>query len=71
MLMNHRYDILAWNHEMTRLLLDFDTLPPSQRNSTWLCLIHPEIREFHVDRERLMREGITPPAGGDLPCRGR
>lgn len=59
MLMNHRYDILAWNHEMTRLLLDFDTLPPSQRNSTWLCLMHPEIREFHVDRERLMREGIT------------
>src|SRR3954468_22965332 len=27
MLMNHRYDILAWNAEMTGLLLDFDTLP--------------------------------------------
>lgn len=26
MLMNHRYDILAWNGEMARLLLDFDTL---------------------------------------------
>ncbi|KAK1179088.1 helix-turn-helix transcriptional regulator [Streptomyces sp. NBS 14/10] len=59
MLMNHRYDILAWNHEMTRLLLDFDTLPPAQRNSMWLCLMHPEIREFYVDRERVVREGIA------------
>jgi len=59
MLMNHRYDILAWNSEMARLLLDFDTLPPSQRNSIWLCLMHPEIREFYVDRERVVREGIA------------
>ncbi|WP_405606921.1 helix-turn-helix transcriptional regulator [Streptomyces sp. NBC_00076] len=59
MLMNHRYDILAWNSEMARLLLDFDTLPPSQRNAMWLCLMHPEIREFYVDRERVVREGIA------------
>ncbi|MEU1791222.1 hypothetical protein ABZ553_36195 [Streptomyces sparsogenes] len=42
MLMNHRYDILAWNREMTGLLMDFDT-----------------IREFYVDRERVVREGIA------------
>lgn len=59
MLMNHRYDILAWNGEMAKLLLDFDTLPPAQRNSMWLCLVHPEIREFYVDRERVLREGIA------------
>ncbi|MET7300669.1 helix-turn-helix transcriptional regulator [Embleya sp. NPDC005575] len=59
MLMNHRYDILAWNGEMARLLLDFDTLPPSQRNAMWLCLMHPELREFYVDRERVVREGIA------------
>lgn len=59
MLMNHRYDILAWNREMTKLLLDFDTLPPSQRNSMWLCLMHPEIREFYVDRERVVRDGVA------------
>ncbi|MFD7903839.1 helix-turn-helix transcriptional regulator [Kitasatospora sp. NPDC059747] len=59
LLMNHRYDILAWNGEMARLLLDFDTLPPSQRNAMWLCLVHPEIREFYVDRERVVREGIA------------
>ncbi|MEW2621750.1 helix-turn-helix transcriptional regulator [Streptomyces sp. NPDC048106] len=59
MLMNHRYDSLAWNREMTRLLLDFETLPPSRRNSMRLCLTHPEIREFYVDRERAVREGIA------------
>ncbi|MDQ0793071.1 helix-turn-helix transcriptional regulator [Streptomyces sp. B1I3] len=59
MLMNHRYDILAWNGEMARLLLDFDTLPPSRRNAMWLCLVHPEMREFYVDRERVVREGIA------------
>jgi transcriptional regulator with XRE-family HTH domain len=59
MVLNHRYDILAWNPEMGRLLIDFDTLPPQQRNSMWLCLIHPETREYYVDRERVVREGIA------------
>ncbi|WP_231964553.1 MULTISPECIES: helix-turn-helix transcriptional regulator [unclassified Mycobacterium] len=59
MLMNHRFDILAWNGEMARLLVDFDTLPPSQRNAMWLCLMHPEIREYYVDRDRVVREGVA------------
>lgn len=59
MLMNHRYDILAWNSEIARLLLDFDTLPQSQRNAMWLCLMHPMMRDFYADRERVVREGIA------------
>ncbi|MFI2642061.1 helix-turn-helix transcriptional regulator [Streptomyces sp. NPDC018610] len=59
MLMNHRYDILAWNDEMARLLLDFGTLPPSRRNAMWLCLMHPQTRELYVDRERVVREGVA------------
>ncbi|MFF0742796.1 helix-turn-helix domain-containing protein [Streptomyces sp. NPDC004111] len=59
MLMNHRYDILAWNGEMARLLLDFDTLPPSQRNVMWLCLLHPGTRELYEDREQVVREGVA------------
>ncbi|WP_280271091.1 helix-turn-helix transcriptional regulator [Nocardia wallacei] len=59
MVVNHRYDILAWNREMSRLLLDFDTLPPSQRNSMWMCLLHPGMRDFFADRERTVREGIA------------
>ncbi|SEF54156.1 Transcriptional regulator, contains XRE-family HTH domain [Actinacidiphila yanglinensis] len=59
MLTNHRYDILAWNREMTRLLLDFGTLPPEQRNAMWLCLRHPRIRGLYVDRERVVRDGVA------------
>ncbi|MEZ0110104.1 transcriptional regulator with XRE-family HTH domain [Catenulispora sp. EB89] len=59
MVMNHRYDILAWNSEMAGLLLDFDALPPSQRNAMWLCLMHPRTREFYVDREHVVREGVA------------
>ncbi|MEU6125339.1 helix-turn-helix transcriptional regulator [Streptomyces sp. NPDC047123] len=59
MLLNHRYDILAWNPEMPRLLLDFDTLPPERRNLMWLCLLHPGTRDFYADRERVVREGIA------------
>lgn len=59
MLLNHRYDILAWNGEMARLLVDFDALPPSRRNAMWLCLMHPQMRESYVHRERVVREGIA------------
>ncbi|MFH8602255.1 helix-turn-helix transcriptional regulator [Streptomyces flaveolus] len=59
MLMNHRYDILAWNDEMAKVLLDFGTLPPSQRNAMWLCLMHPETRELYVDREQVVRDGVA------------
>ncbi|MFE5112042.1 helix-turn-helix transcriptional regulator [Streptomyces sp. NPDC056663] len=59
MLMNHRYDILAWNPEMARLLIDFDTLPPQQRNAMWLCLIHPETRTYYTDPERVAKEGTA------------
>ncbi|WP_019810807.1 helix-turn-helix transcriptional regulator [Saccharomonospora halophila] len=59
MLMNHRSDILAWNTEMAGLLLDFDTLPPSQRNGMWLCLRHPPTRALYVDRERVVRDGVA------------
>jgi hypothetical protein len=59
MLMNHRYDIRAWNSEMASLLLDLGSLPPSQRKAMWLCLLHPEISGLCADRERVVREGIA------------
>lgn len=44
---------------MAGLPVDLDTLRPSQRNSMWLCLMHPQVREFYLDRERVVREGIA------------
>ncbi|MGV9679676.1 helix-turn-helix transcriptional regulator [Nocardia sp. NPDC003482] len=59
MLVNHRYDILAWNPEISALLLDLDTLPPAQRNTMWLCLMHPRMRGFYLHRDQIVREGIA------------
>ncbi|MCD2191170.1 helix-turn-helix transcriptional regulator [Actinomycetospora soli] len=59
MLLNYRYDILAWNAAMAGLMLDFDTLPPSRRNAVWLCLMHPRLRESYLDREAVVRDGVA------------
>lgn len=59
MLVNHRFDVLAWNAEMAGMLLDFSTLPAPHRNAMWLCLAHPEIREYYVDRDRVLRDGVA------------
>ncbi|MFD7027259.1 helix-turn-helix transcriptional regulator [Streptomyces sp. NPDC059917] len=59
MLLDHRYDILAWNLEMARLLPGFEAVPPSRRNAMWLCLLHPEMRGFYADREQALRDGIA------------
>jgi transcriptional regulator with XRE-family HTH domain len=59
MLLNHRFDILAWNPEMAGLMVDFAALPAAHRNSMWLCLLAPEFHGFYRDRERVIREGIA------------
>jgi transcriptional regulator with XRE-family HTH domain len=59
MLVNHRFDILAWNGEMAGLMTDFGALRAEQRNTMWLCLLHPEFRDFYRERERTVREGIA------------
>ncbi|WP_181796207.1 helix-turn-helix domain-containing protein [Streptomyces sp. WELS2] len=59
MLLDHRYDILAWNPEMARLLPGFEAVPPSRRNAMWLCLMHPQMRGFYADREQVLRDGIA------------
>jgi len=59
MVIDHRFDILAWNDKIAALLLDFDRLPPGERNVAWLCVAHPEFRDFYADRERIVRESIA------------
>ena len=57
---------------MAKLFVDFD-MPQSQRNAMWRCLIHPEIREFYVDRDRIVRMGspTCAPLGPRLRRTGR
>ncbi|MGD0555355.1 MAG: helix-turn-helix transcriptional regulator [Streptosporangiaceae bacterium] len=59
MVIDHRFDILAWNDEIAALLLDFDRMPADERNMAWLCVAHPGFRDFYVDRERVVRESIA------------
>lgn len=59
MLLDHRYDILAWTREMARLLPGFEAVPPSRRNAMRLCLLHPPMRDFYADREQVLRDGIA------------
>jgi transcriptional regulator with XRE-family HTH domain len=59
MLLNHRFDILAWNPEMAGLMLDFAALPAKQRNVMRLCLLDPALHDFYRDREHVIREGIA------------
>lgn len=58
-LLDRRYDILAWNPEVARLLPVFEAVPPSRRNAMWLGLLHPAMRGFYVDREQVLRDGIA------------
>jgi transcriptional regulator with XRE-family HTH domain len=58
-LVDHRFDVLAWNPEMAELMLDFGALPPAQRNMLRVCILHPQLREFLRDREHSVREGIA------------
>jgi transcriptional regulator with XRE-family HTH domain len=60
MVFNHRNDILGWNPELAALLdVDLDELPEEQRNGLWLCLLHPPMRTFYLDREEMIRESIA------------
>jgi transcriptional regulator with XRE-family HTH domain len=56
MVIDHRFDILARNDEVAALLLDFDRMPADEQNVAWLCVAHPDFRDFYVDRERVVRE---------------
>jgi transcriptional regulator with XRE-family HTH domain len=61
MLIDHRFDLLAWNPEMAALLLLDPSLETARErpNVIELCLFNPELPEFYLDRERVIREAIA------------
>lgn len=59
MLVDDHFDIRAWNPEMSALMLDFDSVAAEQRNTIWLCAMHPAMTTYYRDRARIMREGIA------------
>jgi transcriptional regulator with XRE-family HTH domain len=59
MLVDYRFDVLAFNAEMDRLMLGLGGLTGRQRNTMRLCLLDPRFGRFYRERERVIREGIA------------
>jgi len=59
MVVDRRFDIVSWNPEMAWLMLGFPALPAEQRNTMYLCVLHPAFAGFYRDRQQVIREGIA------------
>jgi len=47
--MGRRWDVLGWNRAARALLLDFEQVPPDERNLVWLIFTHPALRSLFVE----------------------
>jgi len=47
--MGRRWDVLGWNRAARALLLDFEQIPPDERNLVWLIFTHPALRSLFVE----------------------
>jgi transcriptional regulator with XRE-family HTH domain len=47
--MGRRWDVLAWNRAARAFLLDFEQVPPDERNMVWLTFTHPALRSLIVE----------------------
>jgi transcriptional regulator with XRE-family HTH domain len=44
-------DVVAWNRAASALLVEFQAVPPRERNILWLSFLHPSFRERWLDWE--------------------
>lgn len=47
-----RFDILAQNRSANQIYLNFEALPPKERNLVWLMFTHAGLHQMIIDRER-------------------
>src|SRR6202035_137268 len=47
--MGRRWDVLGWNRAARAFFLDFEQIPPDERNMVWLLFTHPALRSLAVD----------------------
>ncbi len=47
--MGRRWDVLGWNRAARTFFLDFEQLPPDERNMVWLVFTHPALRSLVVE----------------------
>ena len=47
--MGRRWDVLGWNRAARAFFLDFEQVPPDERNLVWLLFTHPALRSLVVE----------------------
>ena len=47
--MGRRWDVLGWNRAARAFFLDFEQVPPDERNLVWLLFTHPALRSLLVE----------------------
>ncbi|PZS27163.1 MAG: transcriptional regulator [Pseudonocardiales bacterium] len=55
MVINHRFDVLVWNHLSARLFRDFGAMAEPQRNLAWYLFCDPEARRRYLEWDDLAR----------------
>ena len=59
LVLGKRMDVLAWNPAAAALYLDFETVPPAQRNYVRLVFTHPVLRGLHVEWDHDARDAVA------------
>lgn len=59
LLLDDRLDLLAWNAEMSALMLGLGSVPDRRRNVIELCLFDPRLADFYPDRDQVLAEGVA------------
>lgn len=61
---DQRLDITSWNDMTCELLVDLESLPPHQRNLSWLVFTNPEVRARCVEWGEVARQNVALLRGG-------
>lgn len=57
-LVDHRFNIVAWNEGACRLFGDFSLLAERERNRIWYLFVDPSSRQLYADWEQAAQHGV-------------
>jgi transcriptional regulator with XRE-family HTH domain len=57
-LIDHRFNLVAWNKSACRVFGDFSLLSERERNRIWQVFVHPSSRQLFVDWEQAAQHAV-------------
>ncbi len=57
-LVDHRFNLVAWNESACRVFGDFSLLSERERNRIWHLFVHPSSRQLYVDWEQAAEHAV-------------